>query len=1056
MLVIKIFSERKKVFREGKKGEKIRANGSDFSARGAPVFICRKSQRSPGGDLGGPKLAQTVEGSLTPHIPGHVTSDEKIQKKNDVKDRSMLLMALPNEHLMIFNQCKDAKSLFDAITTRFGINDATRKTLLKQMNENFSAQSTDTVFGVSTTSPQVSSANLSDATVYAFLANQPNGSQLVHEDLKQIHEDDIEEIDLKWQLALLSMRAKRFFQKTECQRTRRTEPGIKEPQEGHLMWKTRLLKQLWQLMELVLIGATWLMMKLPQTWPLWLFQTQRGLALVEEQLCHYKKNESLLNENIDVLKSDILIKDSEIAVFKSKLEKISKEKDDIEESEGEDEVESPPQIERKSVEPSVDKVEVDIPKQNDKPARRPVKYAEMYRTQRPGGNQRNWNNLKSHQFWCTASAYSLDNEETELNAIVDGQDKTITEASVMRHLKLADADGISTLPITKIFKQLALIGTRRMGIRIPQSNVPSSVADEAITKEMHDGLGRATTTASSLEAEQGSGKATLSRQSSPRTRSEGGLGCHVTIGVVLFRLGLKCYLTCPMNHHSEKVTHLEVGEGSMQLLELMDICTKLSDKVTSLENELKSTKAVYNKAFITLAKRVKKLEKKLKHKRRRTIVDSSEDKEAREAHETAGHRMESDDTEVVDFNTASPQTDNDEITLVETLVNIKKSAAKAKGKAIMQESEPPKKIKKKEMIQISLDEEITQRFYEEEQAQLLMDEEYAQQVQAQWVSDEARISQENLAQAEQWDDVQAQIQADEDLAQRMLEEERESLSIEERSRLLTEFIDQRKKMLAAKKAEEKRNKPHTQAQQRTYISNYIKNIGGYRLKQLKQYSFEEIKMLLDRTMESIIKFVSMESEGQIVDSKAGEGSSKECKSLKRPTEEELGHKQQKKQKVKEYLSQERLQQMMVIVPKQGIHVEALQTKEDLVKLWSLVKERFSSSNPTEDKEIALCVELKRLFELDKDDELWKFKSFKLIWRLCDWCAFGGVGDDEVVVGKGVVVTSSSLEMLANSCLRWIMVSLIFLKGLEEEALEEFMVELFKEDDKMSKKYGLFN
>nr|GEW52267.1 hypothetical protein [Tanacetum cinerariifolium] len=55
---------------------------------------------------------------------------------------------------------------------------------------------------------------------------------------------------------------------------------------------------------------------------------------------------------------------------------------------GEDEVEYPPKIERKTVEPSVDKVEVDIPKQNDKPARKPVKYAEMYKTQRPRGNQR--------------------------------------------------------------------------------------------------------------------------------------------------------------------------------------------------------------------------------------------------------------------------------------------------------------------------------------------------------------------------------------------------------------------------------------------------------------------------------------------------------------------------------------------------------------------------------------------------------------------------------------------------------------------------------------------
>nr|GEW05990.1 hypothetical protein [Tanacetum cinerariifolium] len=69
-------------------------------------------------------------------------------------------------------------------------------------------------FKVSTASTQVSTANLSDATMYAFLANQPNGSQLVHEDLEQIHEDDLEEIDFKWQLALLSMRTERFFQKT--------------------------------------------------------------------------------------------------------------------------------------------------------------------------------------------------------------------------------------------------------------------------------------------------------------------------------------------------------------------------------------------------------------------------------------------------------------------------------------------------------------------------------------------------------------------------------------------------------------------------------------------------------------------------------------------------------------------------------------------------------------------------------------------------------------------------------------------------------------------------
>ncbi|GJX70615.1 ATPase subunit 4, mitochondrial [Tanacetum coccineum] len=61
-------------------------------------------------------------------------------------------------------------------------------------------------------------------------------------------------------------------------------------------------------------------------------------------------------------------------------------------------------------------------------------------------------------------------------------------------------------------------------------------------------------------------------------------------------------------------------------------------------------------------------------------------------------------------------------------------------------------------------------------------------------------------------------------------------------------------------------------------------------------------------------------------------------------------------------------------------------------------------------------------------------------------AFGGVGDEEVVIGEGVVVISSSLDMLTNSCLGGIMVSLIFLEGLDEEAFVEFMVEWCEKDE----------
>ncbi|GJS77970.1 hypothetical protein Tco_0727851 [Tanacetum coccineum] len=52
-------------------------------------------------------------------------------------------------------------------------------------------------------------------------------------------------------------------------------------------------------------------------------------------------------------------------------------------------------------------------------------------------------------------------------------------------------------------------------------------------------------------------------------------------------------------------------------------------------------------------------------------------------------------------------------------------------------------------------------------------------------------------------------------------------------------------------------------------------------------------------------------------------------------------------------------------------------RDDLVKLWDLVKERFSSTEPIDDKEKELWVELKRLFEPDNDDTLWKLQRKRL-------------------------------------------------------------------------------
>nr|GEV85892.1 hypothetical protein [Tanacetum cinerariifolium] len=57
--------------------------------------------------------------------------------------------------------------------------------------------------------------SLSDAVIYSFFASQSNNPQLDNEDLKQHNPDDLEEIDLKWQMAMLTMRARRFLKRTD-------------------------------------------------------------------------------------------------------------------------------------------------------------------------------------------------------------------------------------------------------------------------------------------------------------------------------------------------------------------------------------------------------------------------------------------------------------------------------------------------------------------------------------------------------------------------------------------------------------------------------------------------------------------------------------------------------------------------------------------------------------------------------------------------------------------------------------------------------------------------
>ncbi|GKB07897.1 hypothetical protein Tco_0836181 [Tanacetum coccineum] len=78
----------------------------------------------------------------------------------------------------------------------------------------------NTAYGATTASTQETDVNsttidnLSDAVICAFFASQPNSPQLDNEDLQQINLDDLEEMDLRWQMAMLTMRARRFLKNT--------------------------------------------------------------------------------------------------------------------------------------------------------------------------------------------------------------------------------------------------------------------------------------------------------------------------------------------------------------------------------------------------------------------------------------------------------------------------------------------------------------------------------------------------------------------------------------------------------------------------------------------------------------------------------------------------------------------------------------------------------------------------------------------------------------------------------------------------------------------------
>ncbi|GKB52732.1 retrovirus-related pol polyprotein from transposon TNT 1-94, partial [Tanacetum coccineum] len=217
------------------------------------------------------------------------------------------------------------------------------------------APSTSSTNDVNTASPQVSTASFSDNVVYAFMVENPNGSNLLHQDLEQIHEDDLEAMDLKWQLSLLSMRAKRYYQRTgknifinandtagydkskvECFNCHKMGYFAREcraprSKEG-FDWSDMAEEQVQTNMALMAFSdyeCDDLIVKLNQT-EFTAATYKRGLTTVEEQFITYRKNEVLFSEEVAVLKREVACKDYEINMLKSEFEKVKQEKEGIE------------------------------------------------------------------------------------------------------------------------------------------------------------------------------------------------------------------------------------------------------------------------------------------------------------------------------------------------------------------------------------------------------------------------------------------------------------------------------------------------------------------------------------------------------------------------------------------------------------------------------------------------------------------------------------------------------------------------------------------------------
>ncbi|GKB68414.1 hypothetical protein Tco_0929826, partial [Tanacetum coccineum] len=268
-----------------------------------------------------------------------------------------------------------------------------------------------------------------------------------------------------------------------------------------------------------------------------------------------------------------------------------------------------------------------------------------------------------------------------------------------------------------------------------------------------------------------------------------------------------------------------------------------------------------------------------------------------------------------------------------------------------------------------------------------------------------------------WDNTQAMMEADFELAQRLQAEEQGEITIKERSRLFVELMNRRKKHFARLRAEEIRRKPPTKAQKRNQMSTYLKNMAGFKHSQLKSKSYDEIQKLFDKEMKRVNTFVDMNSE-------VVKGSETRTEESSKRAGDELESDKLKKQKIDEHVEAEKdddpkeedmKKHMEIVQNKEEIANYAIPLaikppmiveykivkegqkgfyhliradgsskryssmirmlqgidREDLETLWKLVKEKHGINRLVDEYERVLWGDLKVMFEPDIKSDVWR-------------------------------------------------------------------------------------